>query len=289
MRKAFCPGSVGELVQGIYQGKEVLVSLTVNRFSEVEVFPGKPPSEEPFWKIRQALSIALRKWERRELENQIYFRRQSSLPVGKGFASSTADIAASVGALAQLLGRKVSGEEIAWVALQIEPTDGTMFSPFCVFDHLKGEMLVRLPFPKYLGVVVVELEGKVETLEVNRERLRRNWEKFSSEIREAFLLLEKGLEEQDLQLVGKAATISSSVMQEVEKEEIFSVLLAHRKELGILGINRAHTGRAFGALFDWRIWTPLVVEERVKQCLQGYPVVIWTAKAISGGVRMIRS
>lgn len=289
MRKAFCPGSVGELVQGMYQGKEVLVSLTVNRFSEVEVFLGTPLSEEPFWKIQRALSIALRKWGWQELEGRISFRRRSPLPVGKGFASSTADIAASVGALAQLLGKRISGEELAWITLQIEPTDGTIFSPFCVFDHLQGEILVRLPFPKYLGVVVVELEGEVETMGVDRERLQRNWGKFASETREAFLLLEKGLEEQDLQLVGRAATISSSIMQELEKEEVFSILLAYRKELGILGINRAHTGRAFGVLFDWRVWDPPVMEKRVKQCLQGYPVVVWTAKAISGGVRVIGS
>ena len=37
MKRAWCPGSMGELVQGTWEGKEVLISLTIDRFSEIEV------------------------------------------------------------------------------------------------------------------------------------------------------------------------------------------------------------------------------------------------------------
>lgn len=289
MRRAWCPGSMGELVQGLYRGKEVLVSLTVDRMSEVVVFLGeKGPEAAPFWKTERALSLALREWGREDLEGKVAFRRRSTLPLGKGFASSTADIAAAVGALAGLLGRSFSEEFIARIALQIEPTDGTFFSPFCLFDHLRGETLVRLPLPRNLGVVVVELPGRVDTLQVDRERLRRNWERFSREIEKAFDLLERGLEEQDLRLVGRAATISSLVMQEVEREEIFGVLWENLEQIGALGINRAHTGKALGVLFDLRVYPREAMEERVRRCLQKYPVTIWSTRAVAGGVRVIR-
>ncbi|MEN3186342.1 MAG: hypothetical protein ABDK94_03460 [Atribacterota bacterium] len=288
--RALCPGSVGELVQGLREGKEVLVSLTADCFGEVMVFLGEEKEKEtPFWKTKKALEVALRLWGREDLIDRIRFSRRSSIPVGKGFASSTADVAAAVGALASLLGRRVSEEEIARVALQVEPSDGTFFSPLSLFDHLRGELVVRLPFPRYLGVVVVELPGTVETVEVDRERLRQNWERFQKELEEAFTLLERGLEEQDLHLVGRAATISSFIMQEVEPEEVFTVLQAHRREIGALGVNRAHTGRAFGVLFDRRVYPEAVMQERVEMCLRRYPVRLWTTKAIAGGVKVIRS
>ncbi|MGC8777830.1 MAG: hypothetical protein ACP5Q4_04055 [Candidatus Caldatribacteriaceae bacterium] len=288
MRRALCPGSVGELVQGLYRGREVLVSLTVDRFSEITVFWGeKTPEEREFWKTRKALFLALRMWGREDLEGRIAFRRRSTLPLSKGFASSTADIAAALGALASLLGRRISEEEIARVALQVEPSDGTFIAPFSLFDHLKGEMLVRLPFPRHLGVVVVELPGEVETLGVDRERLRRNWERFSREMEEAFALLERGLEEQDLALLGKAATRSSAILQEVEPEEVFVLLRENLRELGALGVNRAHTGRAFGVLFDRRVYPLPVMEERVRWCLARYPVTVWGTRAMIGGVRVV--
>ncbi|NSW76685.1 MAG: hypothetical protein HPY68_07935 [Candidatus Atribacteria bacterium] len=288
--RALCPGSVGELVQGLREGREILVSLTVSCFSEVAVFVEEGvPEETPFWKTRKALEMALREWGREDLIGRIGFSRRSRLPVGKGFASSTADIAAGLVALAKFLGRKISEEEIARLALRVEPSDGTFFSPFSLFDHLRGEVLVRLPFPRYLGVVVVELPGKVETVEVDRERLRRNWERFRQEMEEAFALLERGLEEQDLHLVGRAATTSSLVMEAIEPEEVFAVLRAHFREMGALGVNRAHTGRAFGVLFDRRVYPEAVMGERVKECLRKYPVTVWTTRAVAGGVRVVQS
>jgi L-threonine kinase len=289
MSRALCPGSVGELVQGLRRGKEVLVSLTVDRLSEITVLFGEEtPEVGSFWKTRKAISLALREWGREDLQGKITFRRRSTLPVGKGFASSTADIAAALGSLAHLLGKQISEEFIARVALRIEPTDGTFFSPFCLFDHLRGEVLIRLPLPKSLGVVVVELPGEVETLGVDREKLYRNWEDSRQDIEEAFVLLERGLEERDLHLVARAATISSLIMQEVEREEVLTVLLENLKTLGALGVNRAHTGKALGVLFDLRVYGPRMMEERVRRCLQGYPVDIWSTRAIAGGVRVIR-
>lgn len=288
MRRALCPGSVGELIQGLYRGREVLVSLTADRFSEITVFFGeKTPEEKTFWKTRKAISLALAMWGREDLEGKITFRRRSNLPLSKGFASSTADIAAALGALASLLGRRISEEEIARVALQVEPSDGTFIAPFSLFDHLRGEVLVRLPFPRHLGVVVVELPGEVETLGIDRERLRRNWERFSRETEEAFALLERALEEQDLALLGRAATTSSAIFQEIEREEVFVLLRENLREMGALGINRAHTGRAFGVLFDLRVYPLQVMEERVRRCLRGYPLSVWGTRAMTGGVRVI--
>jgi len=287
MSRAICPGSVGEVVQGMVGGREVLVSLTVDRFSEMEIVPG---GEKPsgLWKSERALEMALEYFGAKELEGKVSFRRRKSLPVGKGFASSTADIAALLGALADFLGKKVREEEIARLALQIEPTDSTFFSGWCLFDHLQGEVFVSLPAPKTLGVVVVELPGEVETLSVDRKRLRRHFELFACETEKSFEMLERGLEEGDLSLLGRAATISSTIMQEYERNEVFDSLLEALWDIRALGINRAHTGRALGVLFDLRIVGLSEAQRRVAEVLEGKEVQLWTARAIGGGVQVMR-
>jgi len=160
--RALCPGSAGEVLQGVIGGQEVLVSLTVDRFSEMEVVLGETSSIPPgLWKSRRALELALEYFGGEHLRGRVTLRRRRGLPEGKGFASSTADIAATVGAVAHLLGRKIREEEIARLALSIEPTDGTFFPSWCLFDHLRGEVFLTLAVPQYLGVVVVELPGEV--------------------------------------------------------------------------------------------------------------------------------
>ncbi|HOK28546.1 MAG TPA: hypothetical protein PLI21_05930, partial [Methanomassiliicoccaceae archaeon] len=63
------------------------------------------------WKNEKALEIALREWGMEHLVGQVAFRRLREIPEGKGLASSTADIAALLGALARLLGRPLREEE----------------------------------------------------------------------------------------------------------------------------------------------------------------------------------
>lgn len=285
--RALCPGSAGEVIQGIVEGREVLVSLTIDRYSEMEVFLGRGEVPPRLWKSGKALELALQHFRAEHLRGRIAFRRRRSLPEGKGFASSTADIAALLGALAKLLGKRIRGEEIAQIALAIEPTDGTFFRDWCLFDHLRGETFFSLPAPRFLGLVVVEPPEQVDTLSVDREGLRCHFERFARETEEAFRLLERGLEEGDLALVGKAATLSSALMEEYRKSTVFSLLFRALPEIGALGISRAHTGSAFGILFDLRCVPLREALRRVSEVLRGEEVALWTARAIGGGVRVM--
>lgn len=287
-KRASCPGSAGEVIQGIVGGRETLVSLTINRFSEMEVFFGDPSSiPAELWKSRRALELALEHLGVECLKERVTFRRRRSLPEGKGFASSTADIAALLGALAGFLGKRIRGEEIARLALQIEPTDGTLFPEWCLFDHLQGEVFLSLPVPRNLGVVVVEPKRKVDTLSIDRAELHRHFEVFARETERAFEMLEKGLEEGDLSLVGKAATVSALLMQEYEHDEIFSTLFGALNDVRALGVSRAHTGSAFGVLFDLRLVNLEEARRRVSGVLKNHEVNLWTARAIGGGVRVM--
>ncbi len=282
---------MGELVQGFREGKEVLISLPIDRYSEMEVIwqeekRGKE-KRNILWKSEKALEIALREWGMEHLVIQVAFRRLREIPEGKGLASSTADIAALLGALARLLGRPLREEEIARIALQVEPTDGVFFSELSVFDHLEGQVKLSLPLPRYLGVVVVELPGKRDTLTLDREKLRKNWERHRRDVEEAFYLVERGLEEGDLSLVGRGATLSGEIVQEAEKEDLWEKVISLYREIGAVGVNRAHTGRALGILFDRRVYAPQEMLSRVREALKGEEVKIEVNAVISGGVRVV--
>jgi L-threonine kinase len=279
---------MGELVQGLREGKEVLISLPIDRYSEMEVIwqdEERKTHENNLWKSEKALRWLLRSGDG-AFSGADYFSPSTRIPPGKGLASSTADIAALLGALARFLGRSIREEEIARIALQVEPTDSVFFSELSIFDHLEGQVKLPLPLPRYLGVVVIELPGERETLAIDREKLRENWEKHRREIEEAFRLVERGLEEGDLSLVGRGATLSGQIMQEVEKEDLWDKMISISLEIGAAGVNRAHTGRALGILFDRRVYPLGEMLSRVREALKKEEVKIEVNTVISGGVRV---
>ena len=293
MKRAWCPGSMGELVQGTWEGKEVLISLTIDRFSEIEVDlvervdPKSREHMQELWKSKRAMELILQEWGLSRIAGKIVFRRCHSIPEGKGYASSTADIAALIAALALLVERDLYEEDIARIALKIEPSDGIFFSKMCIFDHLDGSILVRFPVPRYLGVVGVELPGVLDTLSVDRRRMRAQWEKYQKDLSEAFGCAQRGLEENDLSLLGRAATLSSWIAQSFFPEPIYEKLIEICSSIGGLGINRAHTGKAFGILFDTRVYPPKKMLQRAKEALRNEKADVFYNKVISGGARVM--
>lgn len=293
MKHAWCPGSIGELIQGIWEGREVLISLTIDRFSEMEadlvdiVDPNSWEDMQKLWKCKRAMELILQEWGLEEISNKIVFRRRHSLPEGKGYASSTADIAALLAALALLVERDLCEEDIARIALKIEPSDGIVFSKMCIFDHLEGTILVRFPVPRYLGVIGVELPGFLDTLSVDRHMMRIQWEKHRKDLSEAFNFAQRGLEENDLSLLGRAATLSSWIAQSFLPEPIFEKLIEICSSIGGLGVNRAHTGKAFGILFDTRVYPPKEMIQRAKEALKGERIEVFYNKVVSGGIRVM--
>ena len=293
MKLAWCPGSMGELVQGTWEGKEVLISLTIDRYSEIEVDlvervdPKSREHMQELWKSKRAMELILQEWGLSRIAGKIVFRRCRSIPEGKGYASSTADIAALIAALALLVERDLYEEDIARIALKIEPSDGIVFSKMCIFDHLDGSVLVRFPVPRYLGVVGVELPGVLDTLSVDRRRMRAQWEKYQKDLSEAFGYAQRGLEENDLSLLGRAATLSSWIAQSFFPEPIYEKLIEICSSIGGLGVNRAHTGKAFGILFDTRVYPPKKMLQRVREALRNEKADVFYNKVISGGARVM--
>ena len=145
---AWAPGSCGELVQGVIDGRDFLVTCPIARYSRVsvEVIGSTLDVPEDCSKLRDALQRTLDLLGA-PLDLGLRVQVSSDLLRGKGLASSTADIAAGVAALGRLLDRELTPRELASVALQVEPTDGLMFPGAGLFRPSAGTWQESLGSP----------------------------------------------------------------------------------------------------------------------------------------------
>ena len=134
------PGSCGEFIQGYTEGASFMVTCPINRYAMAlvddkadEALPDK--AEEA---VKKTLAY-LGETDRPSV------RLISSIPKGKGLASSTADISAVAQAVALSFGRKLSMEEIAHIALSIEPSESVSTSTKIRMDSIPKEP-TRLSF-----------------------------------------------------------------------------------------------------------------------------------------------
>ncbi len=142
---AQCPASCGELIQGWILGSEKLVSCPVDWYSTVEVETGVPRKDErPL--SRAMVDQLLAHWGYPPaLSQQIRITLHSTIPVAKGMASSTADIAATAVATANHLGHLLDEPTLARLCVALEPTDSTLFRQLTLFDHNTAATQIACP------------------------------------------------------------------------------------------------------------------------------------------------
>ncbi|HBR2012758.1 TPA: L-threonine kinase, partial [Klebsiella pneumoniae] len=155
MAVAQCPASCGELIQGWILGSEKLVSCPVDWYSTVEVETGVPRKDErPL--SRAMVDQLLAHWGYPPaLSQQIRITLHSTIPVAKGMASSTADIAATAVATAHHLGHLLDEPTLARLCVALEPTDSTLFRQLTLFDHNTAATQIACPPPPALDLLVL--------------------------------------------------------------------------------------------------------------------------------------
>ena len=187
---AQCPASCGELIQGWILGSEKLVSCPVDWYSTVEVETGVPRKDErPL--SRAMVDQLLAHWGYPPaLSQQIRITLHSTIPVAKGMASSTADIAATAVATAHHLGHLLDEPTLARLCVALEPTDSTLFRQLTLFDHNTAATQIACPLPPALDLLVLESPLTLRTTDyhqlprepgllANASRLQLAWRKFN--------------------------------------------------------------------------------------------------------------
>lgn len=247
-----CPASCGEFVQGILDNEEYLSSYAIDMFSiasleekKEDINLGSKKSRKAIEKVFEKFNIPI------EESKNISLDLKSNIPIGKGMASSTADIGATIKATLSILNKKLNDEEISLIASEIEPTDSIILYKNSIFNPVNGSV------KKYLSSFdngrVIILEPK-EILETKIIRSNPNYLNIKLEnksiIKKSFNLLEKGLENNDLKLIGQACTLSSLANENIHKKPYLNEIIEISQNMNAYGVNIAHSGTVIGILID---------------------------------------
>lgn len=287
---AMCPGSCGELIQGIMDGRELLVSYPVNLYSRVTLIETtrsaicyKPP------KVRKALELTFKMLgfpveETRNIQIEI----ESDIPSCKGMASSTADIGAVIAAVGCLLEKNISIDLMVDIALKIEPTDSILFEDITLFDPVQGlvrQSLGQLPSMK---VIVLEGRGTIDTMEFRKRNYIPVKTKYTDRMEEAFKLLKTGIEKGNCFDIGKAGIISAFANQEILKKEQLKRVVDKTLTWGAVGINVAHSGTVIGVLVDASLKDPEEIMRKIKAERMNIDMTdVYCLDIVQGGVILL--
>lgn len=198
-------------------------------------------------KVLQHLNLPL------TLSDTLRIEFASTIPVAKGMASSTADIAATAVATVTHLGASLSESELAQICVAIEPTDSTLFRAPTLFDHRTGVTQTPIhPELPLFDILLLESPQQIRTEDVHRRSQSQAPQDMQEGLDNAFALLSQGIRTGDRGKIGEAALLSAIASQQRLPKPAFHALLALVEQHGLYGLNVAHSGSVVGLLMDRR-------------------------------------
>jgi uncharacterized protein involved in propanediol utilization len=239
----------GELLQGQREGVPFLVSLPIASYVNATFYPassGELLTSPRKIKVRRILHRLMK-------EYQISFHGtlllETSLPEGKGFATSTADMVAACRAISKAYKLRLLPQHISSLLVQVEPTDGIMYDEVVAYQHHHGRVIASLGQLPSLHIVGVDRGGRVDTVSFNKCKPsytlqeEKEYDRLLQNLQEAFRT-------GDSELIGYVATRSAEMHQTRLAHPDFLELKALCKEIGGLGVVIAHSGTLAGILLD---------------------------------------
>ena len=145
-----CPGSCGELFQGLVGEQEILLSYGIEKCSRVRLDRASSLARQAQGeKVRRALELL-------PVANAFSFVQESDLPISKGYSSSTADMVSCLQAAA--LGQKqlLKASDLTRLCAKIEPTDSVAFADWTVINPLTGQVVWQTDWRPELYVYILE-------------------------------------------------------------------------------------------------------------------------------------
>jgi uncharacterized protein involved in propanediol utilization len=180
----------------------------------------------------------------------------SAIPVGHGYGSSTADVVASIRAVAATLNVELRPASIGRLAVAAErASDAIAFDDHAVlFAQREGRVIENFAgsLPPLLLVGFKANGGApVDTLQLAPARYD------SAEIQEFGVLralVARAVRLQDPYLLGRAASASAVISQRHLPKQGFDEVGEIARRAGACGVQVAHSGSLFGLIFD--LFTP---------------------------------
>ena len=248
------PGVCGELAQGVIDGVHFLVTCPVDFYSrvKVDIYSNGPGVDAPADCEKSAAAVRRTLLQLKKSQVRARLTVSNPIPRGKGMGSSSADLAAAIAATGLALGEELTPDQIAQIALSIEPTDGVMIPGVALFDHRAGIIKESLGPPPPMEIVALDLGGTVDTVQFNMVDRFQRWQSVDEQTTEALRLLRLGITNQDPALVGQGASISAEASQTVLAKPRLAEVKEFAESVGAVGVNVGHSGTIIGVLLDAR-------------------------------------
>ncbi|KGF12744.1 hypothetical protein HMPREF1639_05610 [Peptostreptococcus sp. MV1] len=292
MKKGYgtCPATCGELVQGYSNKTECISSYCIDVFSRAIVTEGagmsnkytknKKKSVEAIGQVLDFFDID-RSWM-----DKLSLSIRSNIPTGKGMASSTADIGASIMAILDYLGEDMEPNLISKMVANIEPTDSIYNENICIFDPVKGQVVDELGRLNIKKVLILEPAFKINTV---RLRMRQDYYRCLSENKEltsqAFKKLKYGVENDNMESIRQACETSALANENIKSTPYLRELIELARDCNYGFLNISHTGSVVGIGLDTGTDIDrLVYEIRNSEISKIYKRQ-YVKKVIDGGLR----
>lgn len=252
-----CNGSFGEILQGVLPGnRKFLINLKIRCASRVRihVLPSAYSNEkeaqfaESYRRYSKSYKAARNILSDIGRHDDCFLNIDSDIPVGKGLSSSTADMVASIQALASSLSLALKPDYIARMMTEIEPNDGLHHPGTSAYHHTTGELIARYDYVPPLDILGIDMGGTIDTVEFNRKPL--TWGEAEME-RYAGLLesAKQALADRDIDALCRIATESTQAWQKVNPKRQLESALKFMRDTGGLGIANTHSGTYLGVLY----------------------------------------
>lgn len=243
------PGSFGEIIQGKFEEKDILCSCPINLYTKVKIYETlEEKNINRHYKSYKFMLNILTQWGYDSYFHDLAIDIRSQIPKGKGFASSTADLAAVYNCLISMFKREYNQKELIENCIKIEPTDSIIFEQLTLFDYKKGDFIERIGKCPQFNILVFEGNKVVNTVEFNKNALTP-----LSHIEDLVPVLKEAIRNKDINKIAYCST--ESIVRNTKRLEysILPIVLKIQKEIGAYGIIGAHSGDALGIIYEGNI------------------------------------
>ncbi|GAA2003226.1 kinase [Catenulispora subtropica] len=278
-------GTFGELLQGaLSDGTDFLVTMPIARWSTAR-FRYDPHAPDvrvrPASRVKSKL-LAEALLAGHGLPGGGLLHLHSDLPVGKGLASSSADLVATARAVARAVGVAADPATIEALIRPIEPSDGVMYPGSVAFHHRQVRLRARLGHLPPMTVVGVDEGGEIETVGFNRRP--KDFSDHDKHVYEHLLdVLGTAIREGDAATVGQVATHSARMNQRLCPKRLLDDMIAVCRDVQGLGVVAAHSGTVLGVLLDAAAPDHAWQLERARKAAAELTGTAWVDHTLPGG------
>jgi len=265
----------GELLQGQREGVPFLVSLPIASYVNATFYPsasGELLTSPQKIKVRRILRHLMREYQ---ISIQGTLLLEQSLPEGKGFATSTADMIAACRAVSKAYKLRLLPQHISSMLVQVEPTDGIMYEEVVAYQHHHGRVVASLGQLPPMKIIGVDRGGKVDTVSFNKRQAAYTPQE-EKEYDHPLLKLQEAFRTGDSELIGHVATRSAEMHQKRLPHPDFNELKALCQDIGGLGVIVAHSGTLAGILLDASSSSCAHQTDVLRQCMENWHRSIYT-------------